>query len=94
MVGMVNRPHTRRMTPLRTTTSVALFQFDLSHVHDTVLFDSSEALESTGALTVPILEIDLVEVFNKLPTDAVYFAAIFQLFAARALSAYVCTTPT
>ena len=80
MVGMVNRPHTRRMTLLRTTTSVALFQLDLSHVHDTALFDSSEVLESTGALTVPTLEIDLLEVFNKLSTDAVYFAAIFQLF--------------
>ena len=84
MVGIVNRPHTKRMILLRTTISTTLFHFDLSHGPS--LFDSEdfEVLGTTAAsalqsnpLTVANLE--LVEALSKLSTDAVCFAAMFQV---------------
>ena len=71
MVGIVNRPHTRRITLLRTTTSTAPFQLSLSHAP---LFDTSEALGSI----VSTLELVETLAFNKLSRDAVWFAAILQ----------------
>ena len=71
MVGIENRPHTKRMALLRTTTSRALFQFALSHC--VAFFGSSEWLES-AALIATMLE--LVEAASKLSTDAVCFASI------------------
>ena len=74
MVGIVNRPHTRRMTPLRTRISRALFQFILSHRPGPNLLDPSEAL---GFPTQTVSALELVEAFSKLSTDAVCFAAMF-----------------
>lgn len=74
MVGIVNRPHTRRMTPLRKITSTALFQFSLSHGH-VPLFDTSEALP-IGSVTLILSTLELLGAFNKLSTDAVWFVAI------------------
>ena len=71
MVGIVNSPHTRKMTPLRTRISTTLFQFILSHRPGPSLLDPSEVLE------FPTQTVSLIEAFNKLSTDAVCFVAIF-----------------
>ena len=67
MMGIVNRPHTRRMIPLRTRTSTALFQFSLSHGPLVFVF---EALWGT-IVTLSSLLISLVivklELVNFLP---------------------------
>ena len=80
MVGIENRPHIRRMTPLRTRISTAPFQFILSHGPGPSMLDSSEVL-GFPAQTVSALKQVLVEalIFNKLSTDAVCFAAIFRV---------------
>ena len=74
MVGIVNRPHTKRMTPLRTATSTALFHFALSHV--VPFFDSLEAL---GFATLTDSALKLAD---ALSTHAACFVAMLPLFAA------------
>ena len=39
MVGIVNRPHTRRMTQVKTTVSTTLVHFDLSHAEPVLVSD-------------------------------------------------------
>ena len=83
MVGIVNRPHTRRMVLLRTTTSRALFRFAFSHGPllrlAASLFDSEwlpERVTSTAAASPNPLTVSTVVFLNKSSTDAVCFVAI------------------
>ena len=63
MVGIVNSPHTRRMTPLRTRISTALFQFSLSHRPLVFVF---EALWGTivTLISLVIMRLELVDFFS------------------------------
>lgn len=79
MVGTENRPHTRRMTLLRTTISKALFQFALSHWM--LLLGSSEDSESSGFAALIVDMLELVEAPSKLSIYAVCFASILTVKA-------------
>ena len=75
MVGIVNRPHTRRMALLRTITSRALFQFPLSHC--VPLFDFKTLSETAVASSNPLMVCAKLELIEILTTDAVCFVAMF-----------------
>ena len=85
MVGIVNRPHTRRMVLLRTT-SRALFRFAFSHglllrplaasPFDSEWLPAWGRVTSTAAASPNPLTVSTVVFLNKSSTDAVCFVAI------------------
>ena len=103
MVGIVNRPHTRRMMLLRTTTSRALFRFAFNHGPllrlAASLFDSEwlpERVTSTAAASPNPLTVSTVVFLNKSSTDAVCFVAIVhqqRIYENRAVPKALISSP-
>ena len=66
MVGIVNSPQTRRMTPLRTRISTALFQFSLSHRPLVFVFEApggTIVTLSSLLISLMIMKLELVDFF-------------------------------